>query len=164
MQLALLVCVILAYLSTTLLALPIVRRGYTIQIKSSTEFCSFMPPQPGDDVGATEDQGIPMCTDPSLGSSTTFPQGFIQNATYRSTATYTQIRATIDISAYQLSPNDGGGQYDNRDISGVTCNGYKYFVNILEPDSGDFCIRCCKSQADCNIGQSTKGCDVVIPP
>ncbi|KAI8063209.1 hypothetical protein BC940DRAFT_307822 [Gongronella butleri] len=161
MQLLAVLSVTLALVSTVF-ALPLVRRGYSIQLVSDSEFCAFMPPSAGDNVGATENDGIPMCTNSSLGG-TEFPQGFILSATYRSTDTYAQVRATIDPAAYGLSRSDGGGQYDHKDISGVTCNGYKYFVNILEPDSGDFCIRCCQDSSDCNVGRSEYGCDAVVP-
>lgn len=49
------------------------------------------------------------------------------------------------------------------DIDDVTCNGYKYWVNMLEPDVNQYCIRCCKSQSDCNLGLSTYGCERIIP-
>lgn len=51
----------------------------------------------------------------------------------------------------------------NMDIKDVTCNGYKYFVNLIEPDANVFCIRCCESQSDCNLGISTYGCERVVP-
>jgi hypothetical protein len=138
------------------------RAGYDITLTSDTEFCSFVPPQAGDNVGTTENQAIPKCTDSSLGNEQ-FPTGFIKSSHYASTSTYAQVTGTIDRTAYNLNASDGGGQYDNRDISGVTCNGYKYFVNLVEPDTDTFCIRCCESQSDCNLGESTKGCVKIVP-
>lgn len=155
---------IFALLAVSCNAMPTSKRagGYTISLQSGTSFCSFVPPKAGDNVGATENDGIPMCTDSSLGNQQ-FPASFIKSAHYASTSTYAQITGTIDRSAYNLDPTDGGGQYDNRDISGVTCNGYKYFVNLIEPDTDTFCIRCCESQSDCNLGRSTAGCEKIVP-
>ncbi|KAI8389260.1 hypothetical protein BD560DRAFT_381059 [Blakeslea trispora] len=135
---------------------------YSIQINSDTAFCSFLPPNPGDDVGATENDGKPFCTDSSLGGGA-FPDGFIKTAHYASTDNYVQVTGTMDGSKYTLSSSDGGGQYDNKDIKGVSCNDYKYFVNMLEPDTGLFCIRCCQNKSDCNLGASTYGCERIVP-
>ncbi|KAG0931726.1 hypothetical protein G6F57_014897 [Rhizopus arrhizus] len=149
-------------LIATLRALPLKKRAYSIQLESDSDFCSFMPPHAGDDVGGTENDGVPMCTNASLGGEE-FPTGFIQSSHYLSTSSYVQVTGTIDASKYSLSSSDGGGQYDNKDIDGVTCNGYKYFVNLIEPDSSTFCIRCCESQSDCRLGISTKGCQEIVP-
>jgi hypothetical protein len=141
---------------------PVSNGTYSIQLTSDTEFCSFMPPQAGDDVGGTENDGIPMCTNSPLGGQQ-FPTGFIKTAHYASTSTYVQVTGTFDRSAYGLKSSDGGGQYDNRDVHGVTCNGYDFFVNLIEPDAQTFCIRCCEAQADCRLGISTFGCETIVP-
>lgn len=135
---------------------------YQIQVKSDTEFCSFLPPHPGDNVSATEQNGIPFCTNSKLGGQV-FPSGFIKSAHFESTSDYAQVTGRIDRTKYKLKKSDGGGQYDNRDITSATCNGYKYFVNLVEPDANVFCIRCCKSQSDCNLGISTYGCEKIVP-
>ncbi|KAI8981997.1 hypothetical protein BDF20DRAFT_905692 [Mycotypha africana] len=135
---------------------------YQIQLQSATAFCSFLPPHPGDDVGATENDGKPFCTDASLGGQV-FPSGFIKSAHFAKTSTYAQVTGRIDGSKYKLNPSDGGGQYDNKDVAPTTCNGYKYFVNLIEPDANTFCIRCCKNQADCKLGISTYGCQRIVP-
>ncbi|KAG1146334.1 hypothetical protein G6F37_011393 [Rhizopus arrhizus] len=160
-SLALFVFTLLA-LVVSMHAFPLNKRGYSIQLQSSSQFCSFMPPHRGDDVGGTEDDGIPMCTSSGLGGRK-FPSGFIKSAHFAKTSNYVQVTGTIDRSKYGLSSSDGGGQYDNKDIDGVTCNGYKYFVNLIEPDANTFCIRCCKSQSDCNIHISTRGCESIVP-
>lgn len=138
------------------------KRSFDIQLNSNTSFCSFLPPQPGDNVGATENDGIPFCTNTTLGGQL-FPTSFIQTSHYLNTSDYVQVTGTFNRTAYSLSESDGGGQYDNRDIEDVTCNGYKYFVNLVEPDVQVFCIRCCQSQSDCNLGASTYGCEKVVP-
>lgn len=150
---------------TMVTALPVEKRsGYTLQLKSDSSFCSFLPPHPGDDVGGTEEHGIPFCTSSSLSSSgRVFPSGFIKSAHYVSNSKYVQVTGRMDRSKYNLSPEDGGGQYDDRDIDNVLCNGYKYFVNMLEPDVNQYCIRCCKNRSDCNLGLSTYGCERVVP-
>ncbi|KAI8330580.1 hypothetical protein BC941DRAFT_496651 [Chlamydoabsidia padenii] len=147
------------------LALPMEKRGgYTITLSSDTAFCSFLPPHPGDDVGGTEENGIPFCSSSDLSSTgKVFPSGFIKTAHYVKQTNYVQVTGKMDRTKYQLSSSDGGGQYDNKDISGVTCNGYKYWVNMLEPDVNRYCIRCCKSQSDCNLGLSTYGCPRIVP-
>ncbi|KAG0761739.1 hypothetical protein G6F62_006067 [Rhizopus arrhizus] len=133
-----------------------------IQLLSDTAFCSFLPHDPGVDIATTEAQGKPFCTNSSLGGFT-FPDGFIQTAHFLKTANYTQVTGTMDPAAYNMSTSDDGGQYDNRDQGQHTCNDLKYFVNLIEPNGGTFCIRCCKSKTDCNIGISQDGCRKVIP-
>ncbi|KAI8355115.1 hypothetical protein EDC96DRAFT_516379 [Choanephora cucurbitarum] len=137
------------------------RTTYSIQVNSDTSFCSFLPPHPGDDVGATEDNGIPFCTSPGLGGQI-FPTGFIKSAHFAKTANYVQVTGKIDRTKYSLKATDGGGQYDTKDVS-ATCNNYKYFVNLIEPDINTYCIRCCKTKADCNMGLSTYGCKRIVP-
>lgn len=98
-----------------ILALPVDKRaGYTIKLTSGTAFCSFLPPHPGDDVGGTEENGIPFCSTSSLSSSgKVFPTGFIKSAHFVQKANYVQVTGKMDRSKYQLSSDDGGGQYDN---------------------------------------------------
>ncbi|ORZ17652.1 hypothetical protein BCR42DRAFT_412239 [Absidia repens] len=146
------------------MALPLTRRAVSISLKSESAFCSFLPPHAGDDVGGTEENGIPFCSTSGLSSSNrVFPSGFIESAHYASTSAYVQVTGRMDRSKYSLKASDGGGQYDNRDIDNVVCNEYKYFVNMLEPDNGQYCIRCCQSQSDCHLGESEKGCETIIP-
>ncbi|KAI9251549.1 hypothetical protein BY458DRAFT_523774 [Sporodiniella umbellata] len=133
-----------------------------IRLSSDKSFCSFLPGTPGADIATTERQGKPFCTDSSLGGYT-FPEGFIKSAHYVKTENYTQVTGTMNPSVYNMSTKDNGGQYDDRDQNQHTCNGLKYFVNLIEPNGGTFCIRCCVSRADCNIGISQKGCRKIIP-
>ncbi|KAI9314452.1 hypothetical protein BX666DRAFT_1862261 [Dichotomocladium elegans] len=146
------------------MALPMNKRaGVDIQVTSASHFCSYLPPHPGDNVGATENDGIPFCTTAQGAGTQTFPSGFIRTAHFASTSSYSQVTGRFDRSKYQLSSTDGGGQYDNLDILGNTCNGWKYFVNLIEPDVEIYCIRCCKNKADCNLGASTYGCGRIVP-
>ncbi|KAI8876016.1 hypothetical protein K501DRAFT_144648, partial [Backusella circina FSU 941] len=134
---------------------------YVFQVSNSTAFCSFLPSQPGQEVAANEKTGVPFCTEEGLGGQI-FPDGFIQRVNFTTTDTFVQVRANINASAYELQPNDGGGQYDYHDVSGQ-CVGYPYFVNLVEPDTQDLCIRCCQQKEDCNINVSGYGCNRVIP-
>ncbi|KAI9300622.1 hypothetical protein BJ944DRAFT_244029 [Cunninghamella echinulata] len=162
---SILVLTILATLNVIAFAIPIEKRGaYTIQLNSNSSFCSFMPPHPGDDVGATEDNAIPFCTQAKLSNTgNVFPSGFIQSAHFKKTTTYVQVTGRMNRNAYKLKATDGGGQMDFKNIGGVTCNGYKYWVNMLEPDVNQYCIRCCQNAKDCNTGVSTYGCPRVVP-
>ncbi|KAI9486874.1 MAG: hypothetical protein EXX96DRAFT_550909 [Benjaminiella poitrasii] len=135
---------------------------YKIQVKSETEFCSFLPPHPGDNVSATENKGKAFCTNATLGGEV-FPAGFIKSAHFLKTDTYAQVTGRIDRKKYDLKATDEGGQYDHNDIPCATCNGYDHFVNLVGPDSDIFCIRCCKNPEDCNTGISTYGCEKIVP-
>ncbi|KAI8072521.1 hypothetical protein BC940DRAFT_229478, partial [Gongronella butleri] len=134
-----------------------------INLHSESAYCFYLPPSPGLDVAVTEKEGMPFCTDVSLAPhAQVFPDGFVTAAHYLTTATYTQVTGTINPAAYSLDTSQGGGQYDQRDLPRGSCNGMRYFVNLVEPDSSTFCIRCCQNKADCNIGRSTYGCRNVV--
>ncbi|ORZ00837.1 hypothetical protein BCR43DRAFT_419420, partial [Syncephalastrum racemosum] len=135
-----------------------------IQVKSASSFCTYLPAKPGLEIGGTEGSAEPFCTDASLAGSAghAMPSGFIKTAHFQKTSTYSQITGTINRAAYKLSASDGGGQYDNRNEE-ATCNGYKYWVNLIEPDIERFCIRCCQKSSDCNLGRSEYGCERVVP-
>ena len=75
-------------------------------------------------------------------------------------------RQTIvfDRTAYGLSANDGGGLYDSNGAPpGARVSGAKKFVNLVEPDREHFCIRACTDPSKRNTGESTKGCEMVVP-
>ncbi|KAG0166933.1 hypothetical protein DFQ28_003401 [Apophysomyces sp. BC1034] len=147
-------------------ALPLEKRGSgtAIHIKSAKEFCSYMPPRPGQDISQTENNAQPFCTNTNLAhGSKKFPGGFIKSAHFKKTSNYVQVTGRIDRSKYRLSSRDGGGQYDQKDLPHGTCNGWRYFVNLIEPDADVFCIRCCKESKDCNTGISSRGCERIVP-
>ncbi|KAI9031001.1 hypothetical protein CLU79DRAFT_732481 [Phycomyces nitens] len=138
--------------------------GAAIHVNSGSAFCSYLPPNPGENISDTENDAVPFCTSTSLApGSKKFPTGFIKSAHYLSTGAYAQVTGKIDRTKYKLSASDGGGQYDNKDLPKGTCNGYKYFVNLIEPDANVFCIRCCSKAADCKLGISTYGCQRIVP-
>ncbi|KAI8367481.1 uncharacterized protein BYT42DRAFT_504340 [Radiomyces spectabilis] len=139
-------------------------KGYNILVESESRFCSFLPPKPGSDVAKTEKDGVPFCTQSGMvDGAHQFPAGFIVSAHFQKTSTYSQVTGRIDRSKYKLSASDGGGQYDQKDIIGGTCNNHKFWVNVVEPDSNIFCIRCCSNTKDCNLGISQYGCRRIVP-
>ncbi|KAG0737911.1 hypothetical protein G6F33_001831 [Rhizopus arrhizus] len=135
-------------------------------IKSQDNFCIFLPPKPGLEVAVNENNGIPFCSNKNaVPKATVFPTGFITTAHYLKTSKYVQVTGFFDRSKYNLGESDGGGQYDNHAKGkpvGAQCEGYNYFVNLIEPDIERFCIRCCKDKADCNTGRSGYGCLRVV--
>ncbi|CAG8760795.1 16490_t:CDS:1, partial [Dentiscutata heterogama] len=132
----------------------------TITIESEEEFCGFLPRNEHQGIGASEDDAVAFCTKDTSNApgARLFPDGFIQSAHFASEDDYVQITGRIDNSIY-VNPNDGGGQYDKNAPSGAVCHGFKHFVNLVEPDSGLYCIRCCKNKKNCPLGKSTEGCE-----
>ncbi|KAI8063211.1 hypothetical protein BC940DRAFT_243648 [Gongronella butleri] len=157
---------LLCCLSSVVKSVSLVKRGYTLQLNSDSSFCTFMPPHYGDNVENTENKGIPQCTSAGLSSSgRVFPSGFIKSSHYliNNSEHYVQVTGRINRKKYGLKASDEGGQYDYKHIKGVVCDGYKYFVSLLEPNDNRFCIRCCKYSRDCVTDKDTKGCPAVIP-
>ncbi|OZJ03226.1 hypothetical protein BZG36_03445 [Bifiguratus adelaidae] len=139
----------------------------TVVIKDAKDFCSFMPPAPGDLVAPTEQQALVQCTSSSVApGAKTFPSGYIKTANFynNTVANYVQITGTIDITKWNMSSSDQGGQYDFTGSPKLAeCAGYNSFVSLIEPNVPDFCIRCCQSPGDCPTGISTYGCAVIVP-
>ncbi|CAG8590287.1 14736_t:CDS:1 [Gigaspora margarita] len=134
----------------------------TVTVESEEVFCSFLPRQQSEEIGASEDDAIPFCTSSTPNAPNQFPTGFIKTAHFKQDTNYVQVTGTIDNSLYVI-PSDGGGQYDTKAPVGASCTGYKKFVNLVEPNNGRFCIRCCNDGATCDTGHSEAGCDVIIP-
>lgn len=40
---------------------------------------------------------------------------------------------------------------------------YNHYVELVEPDVGRACIRCCQNPSDCPLTRDTAGCPAVIP-
>ncbi|KAG2183868.1 hypothetical protein INT44_008879, partial [Umbelopsis vinacea] len=139
-----------------------------IKLVSESDFCLFLPPQPGLEVATNEDNGIPFCSNgpTDVSGAKPFPDGFITVAHYQQNGTYQQVTGYMNPSTYQLNSTDQGGQYDNHGNGkpvGASCQGYNYFVSIIEPADNRFCIRCCQDVEDCNTGRSGYGCLRVVP-
>ena len=129
-------------------------------------FCSFLPPQPGGSIAASEGNAVVFCNKPSskAPNANVFPAGFIKTAHFAKGPGYVQVTGTIRRQAYGLSAGDGGGQYDSKGAPpGARVTGAAKFVNLVEPDVQDFCIRACTDPSKCNTGESEKGCKVVVP-
>lgn len=106
---------ILSNLMMFVMALPFQKRstGVDIDLKSEKDFCTYLPPHPGELISATENDADPFCSVAKTYAST-FPAGFIQSAHFLRTDTYVQITGRIDHTAYDILTDDGGGQYDNK--------------------------------------------------
>ncbi|KAG0292504.1 hypothetical protein BGZ98_002555 [Dissophora globulifera] len=139
--------------------------GQIVQIESATDWCMMMPPEAGGDIAANEDRAIAFCTtsNPDAPDAKIFPEGFIQSAHFASGDGYVQITGMIDRTRYSLSSDDEGGQYDLKAPVGSACANYKSYVNLIEPHSNTYCIRCCENKEDCNTGKSTFGCADIVP-
>ncbi|UZO23390.1 uncharacterized protein OCT59_015730 [Rhizophagus irregularis] len=150
----------MAKLSTLIIILAIVASAHaaavwlrrvtprTVTVESEEVFCSFLPKTHGEEIGDSEDDAIPFCTEANPANAPgakKFPNGFIKSANFAK------------------GKGDGGGQYDTKAPSGAVCKGFKNFVNLVEPDINTFCIRCCTDTKKCKTGESTKGCAVVVP-
>uniref|UniRef100_A0A1D1Z429 88 kDa immunoreactive mannoprotein mp88 n=1 Tax=Anthurium amnicola TaxID=1678845 RepID=A0A1D1Z429_9ARAE len=167
----------MAKLSTILVILAIVvsvhaaavwvkRAPKTVTVESQAVFCSFLPKTPGEEIGDSEDDAIPFCTQANPANAPgakQFPTGFIKTAHFKKGTGFVQVTGTIDRTKYKLKKSDGGGQYDTNAPPGAVCKGFKKFVNLVEPDINRFCIRCCTDTSKCPTGRSTDGCESVIP-
>ncbi|QRW25280.1 hypothetical protein RhiXN_07229 [Rhizoctonia solani] len=166
----------LLILSATLaLASPLQPRAApdnTVLIQSTTKCCHT-------DIGESEKPGgmrvycsASARTDNSQGL---FPTTSGKKVTYK-TGTgkkgkkYVQLTGRINKGFSQLNDNDGGGQYDSSggaggkgNPQGSVCTGYKHYVQLVEPNDGRACIRCCQDYNDCPLDKDTAGCPAVIP-
>lgn len=140
----------------------------------------FLPSSPGgmDDnngkvdtnaIAKSEKSAIAFCVKSNANApgAKIFPTGFIQSSHFfhNTTANYIQVTGKFNPAKYSLSSKDEGGQYDNHgkgSPASSMCYGYKYYVNLIEPDKPDYCMRCCDTYADCNAGRSAYGCARVV--
>ncbi|GBC10763.1 hypothetical protein RclHR1_09890003 [Rhizophagus clarus] len=168
----------MAKLSTILIILAIVASAHaaavwfsratprTVTVESASLFCSFLPKTLGEDIGSSENDAIPFCTQANpknAPGAKKFPTGFIKSAHFAKGSGFVQVTGRIDRTKYKLSKNDGGGQYDTNAPPGAICKGFKKFVNLVEPDVQHFCIRCCTDASKCHTNESTAGCETIVP-
>jgi hypothetical protein len=85
--------------------------GKEVAIKSTSDFCLFLPPKPGDDVATTEDFGVLYCAKGTAGApgAKTFPSGFITTAHFAKSSDYIQVTGYLDRTKYSLKASDEGG-------------------------------------------------------
>ncbi|KAF9085429.1 hypothetical protein BGX29_000828 [Mortierella sp. GBA35] len=141
--------------------------GQTGALISTDEYCIFLPPKYGGGIAENEDSAIAFCNKPiaTAPKAKILPPGLIKSIhlTRNTAAGWVQITGKIDGSKYGLSAKDGGGQYDIKAPVGASYDGYKHFVELIEPDINRYCLRVCKNKGDCNTGRSTYGCEKVVP-
>ncbi|KAF9921772.1 hypothetical protein BGZ65_010076 [Modicella reniformis] len=133
--------------------------GQIAALDSADSYCFFLPPELGGDIAANEDRAIAFCNKANSRApgAKIFPSGFVLSAHWATGPSWVQITGQIDPVQYALSPCDTGGQYDIKAPIGATCVGYKYFVNVIEPELGVYGMRCCQEKADCDVNHSTYG-------
>jgi hypothetical protein len=97
------------------LAIPFHKRGtgVNIAVNSDTDFCTYLPPHPGQSVSATENDANSFCT-VAKSYASCFPAGYIQSAHFLRTDKYVQVTGRINHTSYDILTEDGGGQYDNK--------------------------------------------------
>jgi hypothetical protein len=152
--------------------------GKTVIVKDNEHFCLFLPKH-GQAVGKSETNAKPSCTVRGLApGANTLPSGAVSAHEVKN-ANFIQITGRLDVQKLGLISSDSGGQYDNYTSpstphgspSGASCQGYKYFVEQVEPDAHRYCIRCCdevsKNLGDahraCIENHSSAGCDAIMP-
>ncbi|OZJ05951.1 hypothetical protein BZG36_01240 [Bifiguratus adelaidae] len=156
----------IAAIALTLLATVRADGGQTVAIHSATDFCLMIPRDPAKGVAESEDDAYARClnADTALSmNAQTLPDGFILSAYYATGDKYVQVTGKIDPMVIGLRKHDEGGQNDLHAPVGSACQGYASYVQLLEPDNGNFCIRCCHHGGDCPTGRSQYGCESVIP-
>ncbi|KAF9376163.1 hypothetical protein CPC16_000328 [Podila verticillata] len=143
--------------------------GYIAAIASPEAFCFLLPPDPKvETVAVAEDHAVAFCTQPNVAGATgakVFPANFIVSAHYQKniTAGWVQTTGLLNPEVYGMSMTDDGGQYDVKAPMGASCAGYTSFVNLIEPSSSRYCIRCCMNPLDCNVKISERGCRRIVP-
>ncbi|KAG0308334.1 hypothetical protein BGZ98_008316 [Dissophora globulifera] len=129
-----------------------------VYIDPATDLVCLILPPPGKLIGDTQTIGHVQCTN---GKPQLLPSNFFITKQFKTTADYVQAWGIMDPKAVGMLANDGGGQYDIHKDSGINASpGYPVFVELLEPDSGRWCIRFChKLDKTCNMGKSSAGCE-----
>jgi hypothetical protein len=120
-----------------------------VQIVDANNFCVMLPPTDSADrlISDTEWDGRSFCmgSTPKATGAGKIPSGFITSAHYVKEDAYVQVTGQIDYAKANLNGSDYGGQYDVKAPVGSTCAGWTYYVNLIEPTEGTYCIRCCVS-------------------
>ncbi|KAF8927355.1 hypothetical protein EDD21DRAFT_392657 [Dissophora ornata] len=144
----------------TVLALGLVDAATTnvLRINAKTGLVCLLLPPPGKLIGDTEQDGHVQCTD---GKPKLLPTSFFKTKNILVTKNYVQAWGFMNDASVGLLKKDGGGQYDiHKDSGHNIASGYPVFVELLEPDSGRWCIRFCHALGpDCNMGKSSYGCE-----
>ncbi|KAI8637840.1 hypothetical protein BD408DRAFT_477941 [Parasitella parasitica] len=141
--------------------------GMIAQVVDATNFCVFLPPTDSTDriISNTEWNANSFCmgSTPGATGAEKMPSGFITSAHYVKTDLYVQVTGQMDYTKANLVGTDEGGQMDIKAPTGSSCAGWSYYVNLIEPVSNTYCMRCCNDAVSCNRGISEKGCAHIIP-
>ncbi|KAG0950626.1 hypothetical protein G6F57_006081 [Rhizopus arrhizus] len=141
--------------------------GMIAQVVDANNFCVFLPPanSKNRNIADTEWEGQAFClgNTPKATKAGKLNSDFIQSAHYLATDKYVQVTGQMDPSKQKLNATDDGGQFDVKAPKGSSCAGWKYYVNLIEPVTKTYCMRCCNDDRTCNRGISEKGCFHIIP-
>jgi hypothetical protein len=152
--------------------------GKTVVVRDAKHFCLFLPKH-GQRVANSETSAHPYCTVAGLApGAATLPKGAV-TAHEVKTANFIQITGKLDDTLLGLHTSDQGGQFDDYKSpstphgspSGAACEGYKYFVEQVEPNAHRYCIRCCNTvskslsaaHSACVENHSSAGCTEIMP-
>ncbi|KAI9023560.1 hypothetical protein CLU79DRAFT_701316 [Phycomyces nitens] len=164
-MLSLRLCAIVA--SFSLIAPSVHAFGQIAQVVDANNFCMFMPPADSvnRNIADTEWNAEAFCIGkaPKATNAGKLNDNFILSAHYLATDTYVQVTGQIDPVKGNLNVTDDGGQYDIKAPDGSSCAGWLFYVNLVEPTIGTYCMRCCNDSRTCNRGISEKGCAHIIP-
>ncbi|KAI8906759.1 hypothetical protein EDD86DRAFT_178922, partial [Gorgonomyces haynaldii] len=84
------------------------------------------------------------------------PSGVIESAHFVSTNSHVQVTGRFK------SESNGSVFVFDSSYPEAKCEGYSSFFGYIEPNLGLFCLRCCRSGADCEP-KDTPGCQNNIP-
>lgn len=151
----------------SLLVATVSAKGQIAQVVDANNFCMFLPPSDSKNriIADTEWNANAFClgNNPLATGAEKLASGFIKSAHYVKTDKYVQVTGQMDYTKENLVGTDGGGQMDVRAPMGSSCAGWKFYVNLIEPESNTYCMRCCNDDRSCNRGISEKGCAHIIP-
>ncbi|KAG0212773.1 hypothetical protein BGX28_005620 [Mortierella sp. GBA30] len=137
-------------------------------------FCILAPSKDGQRIADAFEGGFtakPFCTDPlnKVLKTGYLKGGSITDTTVEECDDYIQIYGKINNEKLKFDPNDYGAQYDDEIIDEiveadkqVTCQGYKHFVQFIEPNQNTFCLRCCRNRQDCPVDKAHLGCAAAL--
>ncbi|KAI9279834.1 hypothetical protein BY458DRAFT_501800 [Sporodiniella umbellata] len=141
--------------------------GMVGQVVDADNFCVFLPPKDSKNrnIADTEWEGQAFCrgNTPKATNAGKLNNGFIKSAHFLATDTFVQVTGQMDPSQQKLNATDEGGQFDVKAPKGSSCAGWKFYVNLIEPVTKTYCMRCCNDNRTCNRGISEKGCFHIIP-
>ncbi|KAI0754100.1 hypothetical protein C8Q80DRAFT_1136930 [Daedaleopsis nitida] len=148
-------------------------RSTTVHIKDERDFALLLPDRSHELISDAESDGVAFCTPGSTEGTCErrFAEGFIRAAAISRSedGSYIQVTGCLDRGKSSLDPSDSGGQFDVRFPNGAQCTFGGYgasFIQLVEPASDRFCLRCCighDDQENCNSHQDKAGCPVVVP-